>query len=167
MCQLCFESFKRGGQLKTHLSRKHTNQKDEAQVIQKDGLLQFIYKDGNSQSIPVSLQADNFEQVKDKKIVKLIKDLNNKMVQHVQIPLPQEDEGDTNMDELGTIETVVLDTEQQNNETMIIQNSISGLSVDNTGQNIQIETNNGGEETVITIAEVQDLQEVSGSEVPV
>ena len=50
---------------------------------------------------------------------------------------------------------------------MIIQNSISGLSVDNTGQNIQIETNNGGEETVITIAEVQDLQEVSGSEVPV
>jgi hypothetical protein len=43
--------------------------------IQKDGLLQFIYKDGNSQSIPVSLQADNFEQVKDKKIVKLIKDL--------------------------------------------------------------------------------------------
>jgi hypothetical protein len=40
-----FESFKRGGQLKTHLSRKHTNQKDEAQVIQKDGLLQFIYKD--------------------------------------------------------------------------------------------------------------------------
>jgi hypothetical protein len=167
VCQLCFESFKRGGQLKTHLSRKHTNQKDEAQVIQKDGLLQFIYKDGNSQSIPVSLQADNFEQVKDKKIVKLIKDLNNKMVQHVQIPLPQEDEGDTNMDELGTIETVVLDTEQQNNETMIIQNSISGLSVDNTGQNIQIETNNGGEETVITIAEVQDLQEVSGSEVPV
>lgn len=167
MCQLCFESFKRGGQLKTHLSRKHTNQKDEAQVIQKDGLLQFIYKDGNSQSIPVSLQADNFEQVKDKKIVKLIKDLNNKMVQHVQIPLPQEGEGDTNMDELGTIETVVLDTEQQNNETMIIQNSISGLSVDNTGQNIQIETNNGGEETVITIAEVQDLQEVSGSEVPV
>lgn len=167
MCQLCFESFKRGGQLKTHLSRKHTNQKDEAQVIQKDGLLQFIYKDGNSQSIPVSLQADNFEQVKDKKIVKLIKDLNNKMVQHVQIPLPQDGEGDTNMDELGTIETVVLDTEQQNNETMIIQNSISGLSVDNTGQNIQIETNNGGEETVITIAEVQDLQEVSGSEVPV
>jgi hypothetical protein len=167
VCQLCFESFKRGGQLKTHLSRKHTNQKDEAQVIQKDGLLQFIYKDGNSQSIPVSLQADNFEQVKDKKIVKLIKDLNNKMVQHVQIPLPQEGEGDTNMDELGTIETVVLDTEQQNNETMIIQNSISGLSVDNTGQNIQIETNNGGEETVITIAEVQDLQEVSGSEVPV
>ena len=167
MCQLCFESFKRGGQLKTHLSRKHTNQKDEAQVIQKDGLLQFIYKDGNSQSIPVSLQADNFEQVKDKKIVKLIKDLNNKMVQHVQIPLPQEGEDDTNMDELGTIETVVLDTEQQNNETMIIQNSISGLSVDNTGQNIQIETNNGGEETVITIAEVQDLQEVSGSEVPV
>jgi hypothetical protein len=53
VCQLCFESFKRGGQLKTHLSRKHTNQKDEAQVIQKDGLLQFIYKDGNSQSIPV------------------------------------------------------------------------------------------------------------------
>lgn len=167
MCQLCFESFKRGGQLKTHLSRKHTNQKEEAQVIQKDGLLQFIYKDGNSQSIPVSLQADNFEQVKDKKIVKLIKDLNNKMVQHVQIPLPQEGEGDTNMDELSTIETVVLDTEQQNNETMIIQNSISGLSVDNTGQNIQIETNNGDEETVITIAEVQDLQEVSGSEVPV
>lgn len=167
MCQLCFESFKRGGQLKTHLSRKHTNQKEEAQVIQKDGLLQFIYKDGNSQSIPVSLQADNFEQVKDKKIVKLIKDLNNKMVQHVQIPLPQDGEGDTNMDELGTIETVVLDTEQQNNETMIIQNSITGLSVDNTGQNIQIETNNGGEETVITIAEVQDLQEVSGSEVPV
>lgn len=167
MCQLCFESFKRGGQLKTHLSRKHTNQKEEAQVIQKDGLLQFIYKDGNSQSIPVSLQADNFEQVKDKKIVKLIKDLNNKMVQHVQIPLPQEGEDDTNMDELSTIETVVLDTEQQNNETMIIQNSISGLSVDNTGQNIQIETNNGDEETVITIAEVQDLQEVSGSEVPV
>lgn len=167
VCQLCFESFKRGGQLKTHLSRKHTNQKEEAQVIQKDGLLQFIYKDGNSQSIPVSLQADNFEQVKDKKIVKLIKDLNNKMVQHVQIPLPQDGEGDTNMDELGTIETVVLDTEQQNNETMIIQNSITGLSVDNTGQNIQIETNNGGEETVITIAEVQDLQEVSGSEVPV
>jgi hypothetical protein len=49
------------------------------------------------------------------------------MVQHVQIPLPQEGEDDTNMDELGTIETVVLDTEQQNNETMIIQNSISGL----------------------------------------
>jgi len=167
VCQLCFESFKRGGQLKTHLSRKHTNQKEEAQVIQKDGLLQFIYKDGNSQSIPVSLQADNFEQVKDKKIVKLINDLNNKMVQHVQIPLPQEGEGDTNMDELSTIETVVLDTQQQNNETMIIQNSISGLSVDNTGQNIQIETNNGDEETVITIAEVQDLQEVSGSEVPV
>ncbi|XP_076101242.1 uncharacterized protein LOC143071046 [Mytilus galloprovincialis] len=163
VCQLCFESFKRGGQLKTHLSRKHTNQKEEVQVIQKDGLLQFIYKDGNCQTIPVS-QADNFEQVKDKKIVKLIKDLNNKMVQHVHIGLPQETEMDSNIEELAAIETVVMETEHENSDD-IMQN-ISGMTNDSS-KNIKVETKNSDDETVITIAEVQDFQEVSGSEVPV
>lgn len=162
VCQLCFESFKRGGQLKTHLSRKHTNQKEDVKVIQKDGLLQFIYKDGNSQSIPVS-QVDNLDQVKDKKIVKLIKDLNNKMVQHVQIGLPQDGDIDSSMEGLAAIETVVMETDQSNDS--MLQNICSGIPVDS--QNIHVESKNCDDETVITIAEVQNLQEVSGSEVPV
>lgn len=162
VCQLCFESFKRGGQLKTHLSRKHTNQKEDVKVIQKDGLLQFIYKDGNSQSIPVS-QVDNLDQVKDKKIVKLIKDLNNKMVQHVQIGLPQDSDMDPSMEGLAAIETVVMETDQSSDS--LLQNICSGIPVDN--QNIHVESKNCDDETVITIAEVQNLQEVSGNEVPV
>lgn len=90
-CQLCGESFKRAGQLKAHLGRKHSSEQEGVQVVRStNGALLFLFKDTNK-DVSTIIQDENVDKQslsKQKKIVKLIEDLNSSMVQHVQINLP-------------------------------------------------------------------------------
>lgn len=189
-CQLCSDSFKRAGQLKAHLSRKHTNEKDEVSVIRaENGEIQFIFKDGTNlvPDIPKSDKSVNSSSLtKQKKIVKLIKDLNSSMVQHVQINLPSQDYSEGNptptesQEQLTSVETVVmeafydkprLDTVQ---EGIIIQD-LGQVSSDGElqhivmDQGVEVQTMDEKDQRVIKITEVSDILQSAReqAEVPV
>lgn len=189
-CQLCSDSFKRAGQLKAHLSRKHTNEKDEVSVIRaENGEIQFIFKDGTNlvPDIPKSDKSVNSSSLtKQKKIVKLIKDLNSSMVQHVQINSPSQDYSEGNptptesQEQLTSVETVVmeafydkprLDTVQ---EGIIIQD-LGQVSSDGElqhivmDQGVEVQTMDEKDQRVIKITEVSDILQSAReqAEVPV
>ncbi|OWF55080.1 zinc finger and BTB domain-containing protein 24-like isoform X2 [Mizuhopecten yessoensis] len=189
-CQLCSDSFKRAGQLKAHLSRKHTNEKDEVSVVRADnGDIQFIFKDGTNLVPELNKNDKNGSTValtKQKKIVKLIKDLNSSMVQHVQINLPsqdfnEEDSGQTpsqTQEQLEPVETIVMETlygDKQRLETShegIIIQDLGTVSSDSDIQQIvtdEGQTLDDKDQRVIAITDVTDiLQNASDqAEVPV
>ncbi|XP_069140777.1 uncharacterized protein [Argopecten irradians] len=193
-CQLCSDSFKRAGQLKAHLSRKHTNEKDEVSVVRTDtGDIQFIFKDGTNLVPDLNQNEKNKSPVslsKQKKIVKLIKDLNSSMVQHVQINLPSADYNESEAaqaqteehrsastsEHLEPVETVVMENlyvgEKQTVETkqdgIIIQEMTSDNEIHPiiTEQGLQVHTLDDKDQRVVTITDI--LQNASNqSEVPV
>ncbi|XP_060063574.1 zinc finger and SCAN domain-containing protein 2-like isoform X2 [Ylistrum balloti] len=192
-CQLCSDSFKRAGQLKAHLSRKHTNEKDEVSVVRSDtGDIQFIFKDGTNLVPDINKNEKNESTVsltKQKKIVKLIKDLNSSMVQHVQINLPSQDysEGESGQttsqtgEHLEPVETVVMETlygDKQRLDTSqdgIIIQDLRTVTTDSdiqqivTDQGVHLQTMDEKDQRVIAIADVNDiLQNASDrSDVPV
>ncbi|KAK3095110.1 hypothetical protein FSP39_010431 [Pinctada imbricata] len=180
VCQLCFESFKRAGQLKAHLSRKHTNQKDDVQVIRTStGSMQFVFKDGSSETAERSVDVETEESTNQggdkKKIVKLIKDLNSSIVHQYQINLPPHDylasDDDKNLtgnqdEEFVAVQNVVMETLQEQNKS---DNDIHEISVPEVSQvqNLPISTYQNGDSQVIQIEEVMDDGESKESAVPV
>ena len=179
VCQLCYESFKRAGQLKAHLSRKHLHQKDDVQVIRtSSGALQFVFPNADQcitqQDIATSMSGDHHSMVKQKKIVKLIQDLNSS-IQNVPINPPPHDysatESSTGLEgersEEMTMESVISEALDKNQGLMSqagdhrVQ-TLPVSSFDNTSMS---------EPTVVTIAEVLDnghIQTIQGEDcVPV
>lgn len=164
VCQLCYESFKRAGQLKAHLSRKHLHQKDDVQVIRTStGALQFVFPNADQcitqQDIASSMSGDHPSMVKQKKIVKLIQDLNSS-IQNVPINPPPHDYS-------ATESPSGLDGDRQ--EEMSVESVISEALDKNQGlmsqggdqrvQTLPVSTFDGSqmsESTVVTIAEVLD-----------
>ena len=179
VCQLCFESFKRAGQLKAHLSRKHTNQKDDVRVVRTStGTLQFIYKDGSCESAErtaeIIAEGDASQsEDKQKKIVKLIKDLNSSIVHQYQINLPPHDylasdddktDSANQEEELVAVQGVVMETFQDQNKD---DSTITELPEVSQVQNLPISTYQNGDNQVITIAEVLEDGQSKGGNVPV
>lgn len=196
-CQLCGESFKRAGQLKAHLARKHSNDQEGVQVVRStNGALLFLFKDANK-DVSTIVQDENVDKqslTKQKKIVKLIEDLNSSMVQHVQINLPPQHnysasskpneksvevpvepiEGETMYLETGSIEQQqeVLEESIQNSiiqslpvsETEISSQNIPELVSAYQNMDVQHEQTEDGA-TVIAIAAVDD--QTQGTSVPV
>ena len=94
VCHMCHESFKRQGQLKAHLSRKHTTdgiaRKDNISVVKTDdGEMHIIVnRPGFSKEVVIDTDGvelagssgQNINVQKQKKIVKLISDLNSSML---------------------------------------------------------------------------------------
>ncbi|XP_056006363.1 zinc finger and BTB domain-containing protein 24-like isoform X3 [Ostrea edulis] len=164
VCQLCYESFKRAGQLKAHLSRKHLHQKDDVQVIRTStGALQFVFPNADQsisqQDIAASMLSDHHTLVKQKKIVKLIQDLNTS-IQNVPINPPPHDYS-------ATESTSVLDEERQEEMSVdsVINDALSktqGLTSQGREQKVQtlpvssFDSSQMSEPTVVTIAEVLD-----------
>ncbi|XP_062575756.1 zinc finger and BTB domain-containing protein 24-like [Saccostrea cucullata] len=164
VCQLCYESFKRAGQLKAHLSRKHLHQKDDVQVIRTStGALQFVFPNADQcitqQEIAASMSGDQHTMIKQKKIVKLIQDLNSS-IQNVPINPPPHDYSATETPS-------VLDAERQ--EEMSVDSVINEALEKNQGlisqgreQRVQtlpvstFDNSQMSEPTVVTIAEVLD-----------
>ncbi|XP_061185151.1 zinc finger protein 892-like [Saccostrea echinata] len=164
VCQLCYESFKRAGQLKAHLSRKHLHQKDDVQVIRTStGALQFVFPNADQcitqQEIAASMSGDQHTMIKQKKIVKLIQDLNSS-IQNVPINPPPHDYS-------ATESSSVLDGERQ--EEMSVDSVITEALEKNQGlisqgreqrvQTLPVSTFDNSqmtEPTVVTIAEVLD-----------
>ncbi|CAE1289018.1 KRAB [Acanthosepion pharaonis] len=90
-CHLCKDSFKRAGQLKVHLSSKHSNHIDNIQTgkqTQPGQTLQFAFKDADKLS---SIAIDDKSSAYHKKIAQIVEGLTGSEVTHIATPVTVED----------------------------------------------------------------------------
>ena len=86
-CNLCKDSFKRAGQLKVHLSSKHSNHIDNIQTekqTQSGQTLQFAFKDADKLS---SIAIDDKSSAYHKKIAQIVEGLTGSEVTHIATPV--------------------------------------------------------------------------------
>lgn len=153
-CHLCGEGFKRSGQLKAHLYRKHSNSDD------KDVLK--ILKSASKRLENNEISIDDRPAIQQDRLVKLIRDLNNDtLIQHIVVDAP------LNAHNSETIQ-IITDQTPEVSETVIgcdvppngsTLQSVEGVQCIPMSEGTCIEqgislTDEHGESTVIAISEL-------------
>ncbi|GAB1604765.1 uncharacterized protein LOC115222730 [Argonauta hians] len=92
-CELCGDSFKRAGQLKVHMTRKHSEQEGNYKLVKQDvkSSSQYTYKKKIQAGTVSHVSIDNKPTAYHKKIAQIVEGLTGSEVTHIATPVNSEE----------------------------------------------------------------------------